>query len=61
MLLSLPPKHSVSNMMGFIKGKSAVNIAQVHAGRRRNFVEQHFRARGYWVLMVGNNEAAVRQ
>jgi putative transposase len=61
MLLSVPPKYSVSHVMGFIKGKSAIQIVRVYAGRRRNFVGQHFWARGYWVSMVGKNEAAVRQ
>jgi len=61
MLLSVPPKHSVSSVMGFIKGKSAIHIARVYAGRRRNFVGQHFWARGYWVSTVGKNEAAVRE
>jgi len=61
MLLSVPPKHSVSSVMGFIKGKSAIHIARVYAGRRRNFVGQHFWARGYWVSTVGKNEAAVRR
>jgi len=60
MLLSVPPKYSVSNVMGFIKGKSAIHIARVYAGRRRNFVGQHFWARGYWVSTVGKDEAAVR-
>ncbi len=61
MLLSVPPKYSVSAVMGFIKGKSAIHIARVYAGRRRNFVGQHFWARGYWVSTVGKNEAAVRR
>ena len=61
MLLSVPPKYSVANVMGFIKGKSAIHIARVYAGRRRNFVGQHFWARGYWVSTVGKNEAAVRR
>jgi putative transposase len=61
MLMSMPPKYSVSNVVGFIKGKSAIHIARVYAGRRRNFVGQHFWARGYWVSTVGKNEAAVRQ
>jgi len=61
MLLSVPPKNSVSNVMGFIKGKSAIHIARAYAGRRRNYVGQHFWARGYWVSTVGKNEAAVRQ
>jgi putative transposase len=46
---------------GFIKGKSAIHIARVYAGRRRNFVGQHFWAGGYWVSTVGKNEAAVRR
>jgi putative transposase len=57
----VPPKYSVSNVMGFVKGKSAIHIARVYAGRRRNFVGQHFGARGYWVSIVGKNEAAMRQ
>ena len=57
----IPPKHAVSQVMGFIKGKSAIHIARVYAGRRRNFVGQHFWARGYWVSTVGKNEAAVRE
>ena len=61
MLLSVPPKYSVAQVMGFIKGKSAIHIARAYAGRRRNFVGQHFWARGYWVSTVGKNEAAVRR
>ena len=61
MLISIPPKHSVSSLMGFMKGKSAIHIARVYAGRRRNYVGQHFWARGYWVSTVGKNEAAVRR
>jgi putative transposase len=61
MLLSVPPKYSVASVMGFIKGKSAIHLARVYAGRRRNYVGQHFWARGYWVSTVGKNEAAVRR
>ena len=61
MLLMIPPKHAVSQVLGFIKGKSAIHIARVYAGRRRNFVGQHFWSRGYWVSTVGKNEAAVRE
>lgn len=46
MLISLPPKYSVAAVTGFTKGKSAIHIARVYAGRRRNFVGQHFWARG---------------
>ena len=59
MLLSVPPKYSVAQVMGYIK--SAIQIARVYAGRRRNFVGQHFWACGYWVSTVGRNEAAVRR
>lgn len=61
MLISVPPKYSVAQVMGFIKGKSAIHIARVYAGRRRNFVGQPFWARGYWVSTVGKNEEAVRR
>jgi len=57
---SIPAKYSVSQVMGYIKGKSAIHIARTYGGKRRNFVGQHFWARGYWVSTVGNNEAAVR-
>ena len=61
MLISVPPKYSVAQVMGYIKGKSAIHIARVYAGRRRNFVGQNFWARGYWVSTVGKDEAAVRR
>ena len=61
MLISVPPKYAVAQVMGYIKGKSAIHIARGYAGRRRNFVGQHFWARGYWVSTVGKNEAAVRR
>jgi putative transposase len=60
MLISIPPKYSVSHVMGYMKGKSAIHIARTYGGKRRNFVGQHFWARGYWVSTVGHNEAAVR-
>jgi putative transposase len=61
MLLSVPPKYSLASVVGYIKGKSAIHIARVYAGRRRNYVGQHFWARGYWVSTVGKDEAAVRR
>jgi putative transposase len=61
MLISIPPKYAVSAVMGFIKGKRAIHIARVSAGKRRNFVGQHFWARGYLVSTVGKDEAAVRK
>jgi len=61
MLVSIPPKYSVAQVMGFVKGKSAIHVAWVYAGRRKSFIGQHFWARGYWVSTVGKNEAAVRR
>ena len=61
MLISIPPKYSVSQVMGYLKGKSAIHIARTYGGKRWNFVGQHFWARGYWVSTVGHNEAAVRK
>jgi putative transposase len=61
MLLSVPPKYAVAQVVGYIKGKSAIHIARVYAGRRRNFVGQHLWARGYWVSTVGRDEASVRR
>jgi putative transposase len=60
MLLSIPPKHAVSQVVGFIKGKSAIHLARVYGEQRRNFVGQHFWARGYFVNTVGRDEAAIR-
>ena len=49
MLLSIPPKYAVSQVVGFIKGKSAIHLARVYGERKRNFVGQHFWARGFFV------------
>lgn len=48
-LISIPPKHAVSQVVGYIKGKSAIYIARNYLGRQRNFKGQHFWARGYQV------------
>ena len=61
MMISSPPKYSVAQVVGYIKGKSAIHIARSHLGRGRNFVGQHFWARGYFVSTVGRDEAAVRE
>ena len=61
MLISIPPKHAVSQVVGFIKGKSAIHLARVYGGKKRNFVGQHFWARGYFVSTVGRNEEAIRE
>ena len=61
MLIAIPPKHAVSQVVGFIKGKSAIHLARVYGERKRNFVGQHFWARGYFVSTVGRDEAVVRE
>ena len=61
MLISIPPKHAVSQVVGFIKGKSAIHLARVYGGKKRNFVGQHFWARGYFVSTVGRNEEVIRE
>jgi len=60
MLVSVPPKYSVAQVVGFIKGKSAIHIARTFVGRRKNFTGQHFWARGYYVSTVGLDEEVVR-
>ena len=54
MLISIPPKHSVSHIVGFLKGKSSIWVAQTINNRQKNFVGQKFWARGYFVVSVGN-------
>ena len=61
MLLSIPPKYAVANVVGYIKGKSAMHIARTFGERKRNFVGQHFWARGYLASTVGRNEAVIRE
>ena len=61
MLLSIPPKYAVAQVVGFMKGKSAIHIARTYGERKRNFVGQHFWARGYFVTTVGRDEKAIRE
>jgi putative transposase len=51
----------VAQVVGYLKGKSAIHVARTHGERKRNFVEQHFWARGYFVSTVGRDEAIVRE
>ena len=60
MCISIPPKYSVSNVVGYIKGKSAIGIARHFLGKSRNFSGENFWARGYFVSTVGLDEAMVR-
>jgi putative transposase len=61
MLISIPPKYAVSQVVGFIKGKSAIHIARTYGGRRRNFTGENFWARGYFVSTVGRDEKAIQE
>jgi len=61
MMISIPPKYAVSQVIGFIKGKSAIHLARVYGEKKRNFVGQHFWARGYFVSTVGRDEAVIRE
>ena len=61
MMISIPPKYAVSQVIGFIKGKSAIHLARVYGERKRNFIGQHFWARGYFVSTVGRDEAVIRE
>ena len=60
MCLGIPPKVAVSNVVGYMKGKSAITIARKFMGRARNFTGEVFWARGYFVSTVGLDENMVR-
>ena len=61
MLIAIPPKYAVAQVVGFIKGKSAIHLARVYGEQKRNFVGQHFWARGYFVSTVGRDERVIRE
>ena len=61
MMISIPPKYAVSQVIGFIKGKSAIHIARRYSGRQRNYTGQHFWARGYFASTVGRDEQVIRE
>jgi putative transposase len=61
MMISIPPKYAVSQVVGYIKGKSAIHVARQYGESRRNFVGQHFWARGYFVSTVGRDEELIRE
>ena len=60
MCISIPPKYAVSHVVGYLEGKSAIQVARRFGGRKRNFTGEHFWARGYFVSTVGLDEAMVR-
>ena len=61
MMLSIPPEYAVSQVVGFIKDKSAIHLARAYGERKRNFVGQHFWARGYFISTVGRDETVMRE
>lgn len=61
MMISIPPKYAVAQVIGFIKGKSAIHLARVYGGRKQNFAGQNFWARGYFVSTVGRDEGLIRE
>jgi len=61
MLISIPPKYAVSQVVGYIKGKSAIHVARVYGERKRNFIGAHLWARGYFVSTVGRDEGTIRE
>ena len=61
LLLGIPPKFSVANTVGFLKGKSAIRIHREYLGRQRNFTGYHFWAKGYCVSTVGLAEDVIRE
>ena len=60
LLIAIPPKYSVSQIIGYIKGKSAIHIARAFLGKQRNFTGQSFWARGFFVSTVGRDEKTIR-
>ena len=60
MCLSIPPKYAVSSIVGYLKGKSAIQIARQFCGRKKNFTGENFWARGYFVSIIGLDEEFVR-
>jgi putative transposase len=60
MCISIPPKYAVSDVVGYLKGKSAISIARTFKGRQRNFNGEAFWARGYFVSTVGLDEETVK-
>ena len=60
MLMVIPPKYAISEVVGYIKGKSAIHLARVYGERQRDYRGQHFWARGYFVSTVGRDEAMIR-
>ena len=61
MMISIPPKYAVSQVVGFIKGKSAIHLARTYGDRKQNYSGQSFWARGYFLSAIGRDEANIRE
>ena len=61
MLVSIPPKYSVSQIMGYLKGKSSLMIFEKYANLKYKYGNRHFWCRGYYVSTVGRNKRAIEQ
>ena len=61
MLLTIPPKYRISDVVGYIKGKSAIYVARHFRGKERNFTGESFWARGYFISTVGRDEKVIRE
>lgn len=59
MLLSIPPKYSISQVMGYLKGKSSLMIYEKYANLKCKYGNRHFWCRGYYVSTVGRNKTAI--
>ena len=61
MLLTIPPKYAVAQVVGFIKGKSAICVARNFGNRRKNFKGEKFWARGYFVSTCGKDDEEIKE
>ena len=61
LMVSIPPKYSISQFMGYLKGKSALMIYDKHANLKYKYGNRHFWAEGYYVSTVGLNEATIKK
>lgn len=60
MLIRIPPKYSVAEVVGYLKGKSAISVARQFNGRQRNFNGENLWARGYAVSTIGSEQSQIR-
>ena len=61
MLVSIPPKYSIAQIMGYLKGKSSLMIFEKYANLKYKYGNRHFWCRGYYVSTVGRNKKAIQE